>query len=234
MSGDAANSHASTGKDRGFLEAALTQLRLKLLDLTGRNRLLNFKHTAGKSLQFAEGQPRRSTSGWSRAITGPRSQSSAFPSLRAGTGSNGMAALAGQKLRMATQNGISTTYDLTESGDGSVSHNVRALLYADDLAKHCRKLEREATLAIEETGSNMLFLVLGFIEYPDQRDSDRIFSAPIVSVPVALSRRDVSGRQSFFLQYTGEDITDNISLREKIQKTTSASRCRNFSTKNGR
>src|SRR6185312_16981258 len=29
---------------------ALEQLRLRLLDLTGRNRLLNFKHTAGKSL----------------------------------------------------------------------------------------------------------------------------------------------------------------------------------------
>jgi len=39
------------------LSSALGQLRLKLLDLTGRNRLINFKHTAGKSLQFVEGHP---------------------------------------------------------------------------------------------------------------------------------------------------------------------------------
>ena len=39
------------------LSSALEQLRLKLLDLTGRNRLINFKHTAGKSLQFVEGHP---------------------------------------------------------------------------------------------------------------------------------------------------------------------------------
>lgn len=39
------------------LYSALEQLRLKLLDLTGRNRLINFKHTAGKSLQFIEGHP---------------------------------------------------------------------------------------------------------------------------------------------------------------------------------
>ena len=39
------------------LTSALEQLRLKLLDLTGRNRLINFKHTAGKSLQFVEGHP---------------------------------------------------------------------------------------------------------------------------------------------------------------------------------
>ena len=31
---------------------ALAKLRLRLLDLTGRNRLLNFKHAPGKSLQF--------------------------------------------------------------------------------------------------------------------------------------------------------------------------------------
>lgn len=34
------------------IEHALGELRLKLLDLTGRNRLINFKHTAGRSIQF--------------------------------------------------------------------------------------------------------------------------------------------------------------------------------------
>ena len=40
-----------------ILSSALEQLRLKLLDLTGRNRLINFKHTPGKSLQFVECSP---------------------------------------------------------------------------------------------------------------------------------------------------------------------------------
>jgi hypothetical protein len=39
------------------ITSALEQLRLKLLDLRGRNRLINFKHTAGKSIQFIEGDP---------------------------------------------------------------------------------------------------------------------------------------------------------------------------------
>ena len=34
------------------IRAALHELRMRLLDLTGRNRLVNFKHSAGKSLQF--------------------------------------------------------------------------------------------------------------------------------------------------------------------------------------
>ena len=32
------------------IEVALNELRLRLLDMTGRNRLINFKHSPGKSL----------------------------------------------------------------------------------------------------------------------------------------------------------------------------------------
>ena len=90
-------------------------------------------------------------------------------------------------------------------------------MYPDDLAKHCRKIEREATLAIEETGANMLFLVLGFLEFPDQRDSDKSFTAPLISVPVTLLKKEVAGIQQFSLQYTGDDISENLSLREKLR-----------------
>ena len=34
------------------IRAALQELRMGLLNMTGRNRLVNFKHSAGKSLQF--------------------------------------------------------------------------------------------------------------------------------------------------------------------------------------
>ena len=36
------------------IRAALQELRMRLLDLTGRNCLVNFKHSAGKSLQFVQ------------------------------------------------------------------------------------------------------------------------------------------------------------------------------------
>ena len=36
------------------IRAALQELRMRLLDMTGRNRLVNFKHSAGKSLQFVQ------------------------------------------------------------------------------------------------------------------------------------------------------------------------------------
>jgi hypothetical protein len=217
MGGDGVDLPKEPGRERGLLEAALAQLRLKLLDLTGRNRLLNFKHTAGRSLQFVEGAP---IALYERLVEGNNRPTVAIqglpePERREWAERNGRLARPDPR-EWAQRNGVSTGYDLPEGADQPANY-VRTLFYQDDLAKHCRKLEREATLAIEETGSNMLFLVLGFLEYPDQRDSDRLFSAPLVSVPVSLSRKDVSGKQTFYIQYTGEDISDNISLREKLK-----------------
>src|SRR5205807_525803 len=96
---------------------------------------------------------------------------------------------------------------------------VRALHYPDELARHCRKLAREARSAIEETGANMLFLVFGFLEFPERENNDRVLLAPLVSLPVSLEKSRVdrdTGHERFSLKYTGEDLAENLSLREKL------------------
>jgi hypothetical protein len=95
----------------------------------------------------------------------------------------------------AARQKVSASYELTTSSSGEEAE-LRALMYSDDLAKHCRKIKREAELAIEETGANMLHVVIGFLEYPDQKDSDRVFLAPLISIPVSLGRKDHSGGQT--------------------------------------
>lgn len=200
------------------LTSALEQLRLKLLDLTGRNRLINFKHTPGKSLQFVEGHP----AAIYRKLVEANNKTNINvlglpePARRDWVDRNGRLQRPDPR-EWARSAGVSTGYDIPGAGEESNESNVRALMYPDDLAKHCRKIEREATLAIEETGANMLFLVLGFLEFPDQRDSDKTFTAPLISVPVSLQKKKVAGIQQFSLQYTGDDISENLSLREKLR-----------------
>ena len=205
-------------RDRSALLGALEQLRLRLLDLSGRNRLLNFRHSAGRSLQFSEGQP---AAIYQRLVEGANRPSIGIlgllePPRDAWIERNGRL-IRPDPREWATEQGIPTSYDLPEPGRVPGSANIRVLLYPDDLAKHCRKIEREAVLAIEETGANMLFLVMGFLDFPDQRNSDQIYSAPLISIPVAMMRRESGGNQVFSLQYTGDDVSENLSLREKLK-----------------
>jgi len=216
------NTRGGAGGDGdSSLLAALEQLRFRLLDLTGRNRLLNFRYSTGRSLQFVEGQPGAI---YEKLVEGNTRASITIgglpePARHDWIERNGRLSRP-DPVTWASQQCIPTTYDLDDRAGDPAASNIRALLYKDDLAKHCRKIEREAVSAIEETGANMLFLVLGFLDYPDQRDSERTFSAPFISIPVSLSKREAGGNQVFSLQYTGDDISENLSLRKSSAPTT--------------
>ncbi len=210
------NNQMSTASDS--LSSALAQLRIKLLDLSGRNRLINFKHTAGKSMQFVEGE----LSAVYEKLVESNSKSSINilglpePQKHDWVSQHGRLQRPDPRDWAKSQN-IPTSFDISSHPDSERQSNLRSLMYADDLAKHCRKIEREAVLAIEETGANMLFLVLGFLEFPDQRDSEKSLAAPLICVPAAMQKKDTAGIQTFSLQFTGDDISENLSLREKLK-----------------
>jgi hypothetical protein len=200
------------------IQEALAKLRVRLLDLTTRNRLLNFKHAPGKTLQFVNSAPdavftKLMTNSGAKVAVNPVPEPKRADWVRV----NGRLTRPDVK-QYACEHGLQTDYELmpVPTLEGGA---VRALYYPDDLAKHCRKLAREARSAIEETGANMLFLVFGFLEFPDQNDSDRILTAPLVCVPVSLDKDridPVTGQDCFVLKYTGEDLSENLSLREKL------------------
>ena len=205
------------------IKVALEQLRLRLLDLTGRNRQINFKHTAGKSLQFVhtsiDATLRRLTADALNRVT-----ITALPEPDRG----GWVLRNGRLSRPeprdhAMRIGIQPSYELMPLGGREVAAAVagsqaRTLLYAEELGKHCRKLEREAKLAIEETGANMLYLVMGFLEFPEAPDSDKLYRAPLLCVPVMMTKTDEAQYTAFHLSYTGEELADNLSLREKVKR----------------
>ena len=123
-----------------ILTSALEQLRLKLLDLTGRNRLINFKYTAGKSLQFVEGHPAAihqklvETSNTVINVLGLPE-----PARRDWVERNGRLQRP-EPREWAKTIGVPTGYDISGEGEESEESNVRVLMYPDDLAKHCRKI----------------------------------------------------------------------------------------------
>lgn len=196
---------------------ALEQLRLRLLDLTGRNRLLNFKHTAGKSLPLV---PTNLDDTFHRLVGGQTAkvtiQPVPDPVRDDWIERNGRMAKPEAK-EYAIRLGLNVEMEEVPKGAGKPDAML-ALYYDEELGKHCRKLDREARLAIEETGANMLYLVLGFLEFPDVKDSTRTFVAPLVCVPVRMDTVQEQRGVVFKLCSTGEEVEENLSLREKLKR----------------
>ncbi|MBP5987991.1 MAG: DUF4011 domain-containing protein [Azonexus sp.] len=206
------------------LEDALQRLRLRLLDLTGRNRLLNFKHSVGKSLQFVHSNPEAVFSRLYPAGNGATSQINPVPEppRTAWTTVNGRLSKPDAK-QFATSVGLDTNYELPITSrnvpvPAGAGNRIQTLFYAEDLGRHCRKIDREAKLAIEETGANMLYLVFGFLEYPESPTSDKLYRAPLICLPVRIEKAENGPYASFSIAYTGEELADNLSLREKVNR----------------
>ncbi|UOD31595.1 DUF4011 domain-containing protein [Massilia violaceinigra] len=202
---------------------ALDQLRLRLLDLTGRNRLINFKHGAGKTIQFVESDFNAAF----ERLVGDSASGLALgfvpdPDRQDWELKNGRPVRPEAKS-YASRLGKNTSYDLLSGKTAPArrtrqSTTLQTLYYADELGKYGRKLAREAKLAIEETGSNMLYLVFGFLEFPESPGSDKLYQAPLLCVPVSIAISDEGQYSTFTVVSSGEELTDNLSLREKVKR----------------
>ncbi|MFL7809676.1 MAG: DUF4011 domain-containing protein, partial [Anaerolineae bacterium] len=67
---------------------------------------------------------------------------------------------------------------------------------------------------VEEQGVNTLFVALGMLRWYESPDSETARLAPLILVPVELDRTNVQAR--FRIQYSGDEIGDNLSLRAKL------------------
>jgi very-short-patch-repair endonuclease len=201
---------------------ALEKLRLRLLDLTRRNRLLNFKHSSGKCIQFVEAQPdsvfRGLMEGTDRKIVllpipePPRAKWEIVGSQQTKPDAKDYARTLG----------IDPSFELPVANvPANGASTLQTLYYPEDLERYCRKLQREMKSALEETGAHMLFLVFGFIEFPENAPSDRTMIAPLISVPVIIEKGNLDGetrRYRYHLSYTDEEVAENLSLKEKLRQ----------------
>lgn len=195
----------------------LRRLQHRLLDLTARNRLLNFKITAGKTLPLVPGQ----LDATFRQLVGQPSASIQIVPVPDPSRDEWVVKhermVKPEAKEHAVRLGLNIQLEeLPEDWDAAGIARVQ--YYNEDLAKHFRKIDREARLALEETGANMLFLVLGCLDFTENPSSDKVLSAPLVCVPVELGSVQTANTIVFKFNYTGEEIQENLSLREKLKR----------------
>ena len=171
----------------------------KLLNMTLRNSLLNFKPT-GKSIQLICND--------------------------LGTLEDALAAKEEFKIveffdgrkKEVEDNFVSIAKDADV--DSLLDHEfqnkrLRTFLGQKETEDKILALYRAARVSLEENGSNTLYLALGFLKWYETELSERALYAPLVLLPLEIVRK--SARQGFVIRERDEDPQFNITLLEKLR-----------------
>lgn len=220
----------------------LSALRMRLLDLTANNRLLNFRHGGRAVVRVVDERPdqlygmlldeqelrflavpepsheRLKALGWIQSDPQSGEERALRPSPSAS--------------EWASVLGMQRDYELAPAADAEaaagqpVPHRYRdraiqTLMYPRELESRLRGLKQRADTAIEESGANLLYLAFGFLEWFERDAPARRRLAPLVLVPARIEKGRLNRAEGTFeytLSYSGEDLLTNLSLREKLAR----------------
>ncbi len=173
-------------------------LRNELLDLTLRNQLLNFK-TRARTITISNQSP-----------------INIYQILV--LQNNKMYFVANKKEKKEEKSGFSiwdhAPFDLSRFTDGDKTLSTD--LTPNELQKRLFYINNQAKTMLQEQGYNILYLAVGFLEWRDNTKPKQVNHAPLVLIPVAMERKKVG--KSFNLEWTGEDIQTNISIKAKLKE----------------
>jgi hypothetical protein len=123
---------------------------------------------------------------------------------------------------VARAQGLDPSYELPEPGgeEREPHHNgeIQTLALPDRMDAKLAALREGARRALEETGINTCFAAYGFIEWYESADSERPLYAPLLLQPLEIERISQKGRWRYFVKWTGEDTTINVTLAERMKQ----------------
>ncbi len=116
----------------------------------------------------------------------------------------------------ARARGIAPSYDLAAppGEEPRVPTALQTLYVADELDVRLARIAADAALAEQETGLSTLFMVFGFMRWYPSAESEAARFAPLLLLPVTLSRRMEEARALYAVRAAAESPVLNPSLRE--------------------
>ncbi len=210
------------------VRAHIEDLRKRLLDLGGRNPLLNFRFAKRSRRQisvvdevpeylFSELAGRRSLTfrGLPDAPSDEQLVGAEQPresALRPSRSTQELAALAG----------IDASYDLPPASSiaqkaAHADRFIQTRLSDDDLEAKLTHLRRAYQTCMEESGVPNLYVCFGFLEWKEQDGADSRF-APLLLLPVVLERERVGDRYVHVVTAASDEAEENLSLRLRLKR----------------
>ena len=201
----------------------LQAARQNLLDLTMRNRLLNFRPTKLKTIQLIDAMPAEIYN--SLVLREKAMEFLPRPVMLEDedtddedTKAQDLFAGLEENSAHSDQANASAPQQLpSPEAVGAESHEDRFLqtaLASDELQKRLFCVYQQARSVFEEQGQTILYLAIGFLEWTESPSALQAKRAPLILIPTELERPKVSA--SFKLRWTGGDLFPNISLQAKL------------------
>ncbi|WP_413828329.1 DUF4011 domain-containing protein, partial [Methanobrevibacter sp. UBA46] len=170
-------------------------LRKNLLDLTLRNQLLNFKPRS-KTLTITNQSP---TNIYQTLVLQDYTMTFS-PNKKEEDKS---------RLRNIWEH---PSLDLSIFKDGD--RTLKADLSPSELQKRLFYINQQAKTMLQEQGYNILYIAVGFLKWQDGHKPKQNNLAPLILIPVEMERKKIG--KSFTIDWTGEEIKTNISLKAKL------------------
>jgi Rad3-related DNA helicase len=226
-----------------IVNQTLERVRKKLLDLSRRNNLINFKETRrtiriidelpnetfrllvteGKSMELQPFAPPDETE--CQAQDDETLTKEMLPLEREQKadpmGQSKDAADSDEENQTVTE---ADNFGLPEpTADPDTRHTDLCLqtpLLDKPLERRCKNILRSWRTGIDETGMNFLYLAMGFLDWYEDDNSDVLNRAPLILVPVRIERTRLNRKTdcyTYVINYSEEDIESNLSLAEMLE-----------------
>jgi very-short-patch-repair endonuclease len=174
----------------------------KLLDLSLRNRLLNFADTKQTVPFVCPDVPRLED----LLAAGKKLRIISLPD------ENPIGQRDAELHREQTGEDITRAFALAALDRGEVCVS----LGGRDMAARLTTLFRKAKSDLAEGGTNTLFLAAGFLRWKKRAEDERVYRAPLLLLPVKLERR--SSQSVFFLSHHEDDVRINATLLQFLER----------------
>lgn len=179
----------------------LDRWQRKLLDLSARNPLLNFK--PGKSsLSFVSTDPAQLED---MLAAGAKISIATIPKLQSGE----------QDAEIYEQREGDVLLEVY-ARDALSKKQLLVDVSQQDLDKSAVEIYRKAQSSLKEGGSNTLFLAIGFLLWKQKETDQKRYRAPLILLPVSLERKSV--RSGILMTASDDEPRFNTTLLEMLKK----------------
>jgi len=95
------------------------------------------------------------------------------------------------------------------------NHRIRTFMDEASLAHSIQKLYRSARISLEENGANTLYLAIGFLRWFETDLSEKVRYAPLIMVPIEIVRK--SAERGYVIRLRDEEQLFNVTLLEYLR-----------------